>query len=430
MIRSIVEITEPGGNIIKNDKTSSISVDLSSKDTVAPAGISINFLDNSLKKEHVLLKVCKHGVDGIEKELTVGKEIGDIKGLIKPITLGYLGLVEAGHSDEKLPAMIDRPDWSDTINWIEEPTRYYVMYKYIEGLTVLDFYNLILAGNYDDNTFYINRIISVIILDILIALRNIHDRGWVHNDLSIENIMITNYAGYTIKLANGDYTKKPTIVIIDLDACEECAHSDNCMESQGPAGDVYPIVRMEALESGNTFNGRLSDICAVGHAFNRIFEVLREVFPKNTYTVYDEVVKILMDETNYSGVEDAISLTHTYITNNNLFPNGTYDSSDASAKAKDLQARLMSPVVVPPTGSAPAVEPVPQTEIEALTASFNKAYRNYKDALSSHKSGEVIAELENVWRDATQRMEQAKKEAEEEDEEEYDGNSSDGEDSI
>ena len=133
MNRSIVEISDEDGSIIKDTKRSeTFTVAWSSAEIVVPAGISINFLDNSLKQELVLLKVCKHGVDGIEKELTVGKEIGGIEGLIEPITLGYLGLVENGHHDENLPAMIDLPDWSDKITWIENP-RYYVMYKYIEG---------------------------------------------------------------------------------------------------------------------------------------------------------------------------------------------------------------------------------------------------------------------------------------------------------
>ena len=385
MIRSIVEITEPDGIITKNAKISSTLVDLNSKHIVEPAGITIVFVNGKGEEELVLLKVCKHGESHVEKELTVGKEIGDIKGLIKPITLGYLGLVEAGHSDEKLPAMIDRPDWSDTITWIEEPTRYYVMYKYIDGYTLLDFYEQILEKNYDNSTLYINRIISVIISEILIALRNIHERGWVHNDLSLENIMITDY-NCIDKIAQGDDTEKPTITIIDLDACEKCAHSNECMESLQPGG-IVPKKRKDALEQKESFNGRLSDICSVGIAINYIFEKLLEDFPYETYSVNDEVVQLLMDEKNYRGVEDAITLTHTYITNYNLF----------------------KPV--------PQTKSVAQTEIEALEAEVRDAYRKYKQASKSN-----ARKLKSVYEDAYQRLNQAvaKKEAEEEEEREDD----------
>ena len=421
MNRSIVEISEQGGSIIKNGETSKTTVDWSTMEPVAPAGISVNFLvvqNESVVAEHVLLKVCKHGVDGIEKELTVGKEIGGIEGLIKPITLGYLGLVKEGHSDENLPAMIDRPDLSDKITWIESP-RYYVMYKYIEGLTLLEFYNQILVDNYDDNTLSINRIISVIILDILYALRNIHGRGWVHNDLSLENIMITDYEDIGT-LANGDYTKRPTITIIDLDACEECARTNTCMESQGPRVG-FPKARAESLAHGMSFNGLLSDIGSVGIAFNRIFEDLSEVYPDNTYSVYDEVVEKLMEEDmNYSGVEDTIIITHQYITNNGLFPDSSYKNSVASGEAEALHD-LSSPVDALPT------EPVTQTGREALMASAKTALEKYAAAERNKGTDpDVLQQLKQYYLDAETLLSEWG--AEEEDEEEDDGNNSDGSD--
>ena len=106
------------------------------------------------------------------------------------------------------------------------------MYEFVSQYTLED---LIVTIEQDVSyTIHkINLLLSVVMEDILNILKEIHSRGWVHNDIKPSNILMVscdNFEDILVIEFNEDGTPnyifdKPSVTIIDLDGCEKCKES-------------------------------------------------------------------------------------------------------------------------------------------------------------------------------------------------------------
>lgn len=114
----------------------------------------------------------------------------------------------------------------------------YIVMEYIEGITLLDyvkrFYN-----SYTETT------IKLYFLQILDAIEYVHDLGYAHRDLKLENIMISE--------------KDKRIVLIDFGFSSETVHSQLLKTSCGSPMYAAPEIWM-----GQPYVGAMVDVWSLG----------------------------------------------------------------------------------------------------------------------------------------------------------------------
>lgn len=218
----------------------------------------------------IFIKNSKSG-ERLQKELVAGEALGEIEGLITPITLQYLGF-----GDSKLPALVNMEDRLMENN-------YYIMYEFISKYSLSHLIDNIqrLPTGKGYTVHKINLILSVVMEDVLAILKKIHDKGWVHNDIKPDNIMVsTNHPKIDIKFdedGKAEYTwvgEKPLVTIIDLDTCEKCIES--CIETISTVEFLAPSRKLSAeqLAAGQVveFNGRIADLASFGKTLLDIYQ--------------------------------------------------------------------------------------------------------------------------------------------------------------
>ena len=101
------------------------------------------------------------------------------------------------------------------------------------------------------------------IYDLLMGLKELHDKGWAHRDIKLENIVVSNVA------AKGG-PRPPSCRIIDVGFAVKVNDSDsvslfNCGDIMGTCKYAAPeLVTESYLKLGNKFDCRKADIFAAG----------------------------------------------------------------------------------------------------------------------------------------------------------------------
>ena len=200
----------------------------------------------------------------IENEIQAATELVDVENVIKPIRMRDLG--KSGDS----PVLYCSPEGD-----------YFIIYEKFNGKNMVGIE--LSLSKLDEIQF--DKYMIKVLEGILVGLNGIHNKGWVHNDIKLENIMVSELVETPyVESWDGDqkkyvYDRLPGVLIIDLDGCEKCSIVPDSCESSAHTTDYIAPVRYSKLfeeTPAKRFNGIQSDLVSTAISMKMFMEAVSD----------------------------------------------------------------------------------------------------------------------------------------------------------